>query len=194
MSKEKIEQAPSEYLARSPQGLWVKGIRTDETIELYWKPRFLYEGSMVTVLDFNGDVEIKVHGADIDWGDEWRLAGKIDLVDEMAVMSGLEHFDRFVFGLMRHAVRLLTCGYGDDPSEVISWFSDFGARKFIVEDKYSVIDEHGQFEDLIGCSVIVERVDGDSLVARLEVNGVGFVFDLNDSWLFTSFVIATSPI
>ena len=109
-------------------------------------------------------------------------------------MSGLEHFDEFVFGLMRHAVCLLTGGFGGDLSEVIGWFSDFGKLKFVVEGEYMVSGNHGQFEDLIGCEVRVERLDDGSLAAALVVRGVDFVFDLNEAETFTSFVIATSPL
>lgn len=185
---------PLEYLARSQGGLWIKAIKGEEAIEVFWKPRFVIEDDMVTVLDFNGDIVEKVHGSEIEWGEEWKSLGKIALVDEMVAMSGLEHFDEFVFGLMRHAVCLLTCGYGDNPADVLGWFDDFGSRTFVVESKYSVVGNHGEFEDLEGCSVVVTRGDDGSLAATLSVRGVGFDLDLDDPEAFTSFVIATSPV
>jgi len=149
---------------------------------------------MVTVFDFNGDVKETVHGSEIDWGDEWRLAGSIPLVDEMVVMSGLQHFDEFANSLMRHAVRLLTCGYGETPEEVIEWFSNFGERKFVVEDEYCITRSHGEFQDLQNHYIVVDRKDDGSLIGTINIRGVEFEFDLNDSEVFTSFVVATTPI
>jgi len=193
-SKKKKERVQLEYLARSPKGLWVKGIRDEVAIEIFWKPVFQYEKSVVTVLDFNGDVEKTIPAGEIEWGEEWRSLGRIELVDEMVVMSGLEHFEEFAFGLMRQGVRLLTCGYGEVPEDVLAWFSDFGERNFVVEDEYQVIRSHGEFQELEGCRIRVSRADDGSLTGKLAVGDAEFEFNLNDSDVFTSFVIATVPV
>jgi hypothetical protein len=181
-------------LARSQRGLWVKARRADDAIEVFWKPRYVCERGTVTVFDFNGEVEDKVHASEINWGDEWRTAGEIKLVDEMAVMAGVEHFEEFVFSLMRHAAKLMTCGYGDSPEEVLNWFSDFGERKFVVEDQYLVTGSHGEFTEMKGNRVFVERDEQGRLMARMLVREAEFEIDLNDSDVLASFIIATTPI
>jgi|GEM_PF-2833726 len=185
---------PSEYLARSRRGLWIKGVRTDEAIDIYWKPRFEYDNTNVIIFDFNGEIQEKVHGSIIDWGEEWRLAGSIKMVDEMVVMSCLQHFDDFVNALMRHAVCLLTCGYGDSPEDVIGWFDKFGERKFVVEDEYLITGEHGEFREMKGFRVRVDRSEVGELSGIVAVRGAEFEFDLNDPEIFTSFMISTTPV
>lgn len=183
-----------ECLERSPGGLWVKGVRTQDAIEVFWKPRFRYERGVVTVFDFNGEIEREGPASRVKWGEEWRSAGVIELVDEMVVMSGLEHFEAFVNALTRHVVRLLVCGYGDSPGEVIGWFSDFSEREFVVEGNYIVVGEHGEFDGLTGARVLVERSHSGSLLGAIAIRESEFGFDLDDSKLFTSFVIAALPV
>ena len=190
----KSRQVPSECLVRSQGGLWVRGVITPECIEISWKPRFQYEGGTVSVLDFNGDIESVVHASEVEWGDEWRLAGEVKLIDEMAVMAGLENFDRFVFGLTRQIVHLIVCGYGETPEEVIGWASDFVNREFIVEGEYRVVDGHGDFEGLDGNRVLIEILENNLIVAKVFVREAEFEFNIDDESKFGSFVISTIPV
>lgn len=179
------------YSSRSKGGLWVKGVRSELGIDIFWKPRFEYERGRIKRYDFNGDVESECNVASVEWGDEWVHAGTIELVDEMVELSGIKDFDSLSDGLMRHAVNLITCGYGDSPEEVIDWFSDFDSLKFIVDGEYRIIGSHGDIEELTGYHVNVNRDDG--LVAVANIMGAEFEFDLRDNSIITSFIIATIP-
>jgi len=181
-----------EYLDRSSGGLWVKGVMGDDSIGLFWKPRFVTKGSRVEVYDFNGEIEATYNAGNVDWGEEWRSCGDVPLVDDMVEMSGLDAFRDFSFAIMRHAVRLVVCGYGDTPSDAIEMFSDFKKKDFVVEDKYQVIGDHGEFSGLSGNIVrVVREGDDEKLVGHMQVREQVFSFGLEDPKLFTSFFIAT---
>ena len=183
----------SEYSDRSPGGLWVKGVLTETEIEIHWKPRFHYEQSVVTVYDYNGEVEAEIPASQVKWGEEWRLAGEIELVDAMVEIAGLENFEDFTFAILKHAVRLITCGYGDSPAEVIGWFSDLRELDFVSE-RYLVVREHGVFEDMKDVFITVEEIEDKGVwKITLDVNDVEFEIDLKDDSNLTSFVISAIP-
>jgi len=193
MSDKKSEILSSQCLARSPRGLWIKGIRTETSVDLFWKVRFHYENGYVSSFDYNGDLISKTAAADEKWGAEWQPVGSIELVDEMVLTCGLENFDEFVAALMRHAVYLMVLGYGDDLTEVVDWFFDFDRRMFVVDGRYKIVGEHGEFRDLVGEAVDVKR-DDDRFYGVMRVAGQDFEFDLTDNSVFSSFIIATNPI
>jgi len=171
--------------------MWVKGVRTEEEIEIYWKPRTHYEAGFVTTFDFNGDVESRVPGADMVWGDEWKLCGAIEMTDEMVLLAGLENFEAFADALMRHAVRLIVCGFGDDPEEVIEMFSPFDDRAFAVEGEYVVVGSHGEIQDLVGSRIAVSVDDDGAMSGEVMVRDASFEIDVGDPAMFVSFLIAT---
>lgn len=180
-----------EYLDRSSRGLWVRGELGDDSINLFWKPRYVANGSNVEVYDFNGELEFVSPASGVDWGAEWRFGGRIELTDEMAELSGVDDFLDFSFALMRHAVRLAICGYGDSPEDIVEMFSSFIDKKFIVEDRYDIVGDHGEFSGLNGCYVIVSK-DENGLSGEIHMNTKNvFVVDLDDPGLFVSFVVAS---
>lgn len=180
-----------EYLGRSKKGQWIKSVRhEDDRIDIYWKRRFDCDKDFVIYYDFNGDIESKMHASRVDWGEEWVFAGSIKLVDEMVDLCGIENFDKFVYGIMRHVVCLLICGYGESAEEVIGWFDNFEEYGFVVDGRYKIIGSHGDIQDLEGGFINI-LPDSGSII---EVNGAEFELDLMDDSIFTSFMIVSQPV
>jgi hypothetical protein len=195
MQKSEIGQQQLEYLARSPTGLWIKGFRTDEKIEIFWQPRFKVEGGKAYLIDANGEVESCVNAAEVQWGDLWRLAGTIPLIDEMVKLAGIKDFESFVYGLMRHCVELIARGFGEEPEEVVSWFvEDFSEFKFVAESDYKITSPHGEFMDLDNEVVTVSRGEENKLFAEIVIGRTGYEFEINEPKMLVSFIISTIPV
>lgn len=189
----KINRPSRKYLARSAKGQWIKSISNGDGIEVFWKPRFVIKKNLVKKLDFNGDVESVSNIVDVDWGNEWISAGEICLSDSVVEICGLENFDAFVYGLMRHVVGLMICGYGDEPCDVVRLFDDIKKQEFIVEGGYRIVGDHGDISGLVGNNVAVSMDSCGGKMAEFSVLGSDFgKVELNS--IFTSFVIATIPI
>lgn len=181
-----------EYLAKSERGLWVKGELGDDRVDVFWHKRFRCEPGFVFEIDANGDVCRKMECSNVEWGDCWVRCGEIPLTDEMVRVSGIEHFHKFSYGYMRHCVELIASGYGDDPSEVVGWFSDVLSMDFAAADSYRVEESFGFFDGLCGNMVELDFFD-ESKGGRVIVLDDEYRFSFDEDGVLSSFVIATIP-
>jgi len=183
----KIKIDSSTHFARSPGGLWLKGEFDGTYIKLFWKPRFEADGDTITKIDYNGDEIWSKHVSEIEWGDEWLEYVSIEIGDDVVEICGVGNYDLFCKGLMRHTVELVCLGYGDGPADTREMLSDVNS---IVEgERYLVVGDHGYIEGLQGG---IMRADDDRVV--IEGAGVEYNFDISDTELFVSFVVATIPV
>lgn len=202
LEKEK-KKTYQEYLDRSSKGQWFRGILKDDCIEIYWKPLFKKVGNEVIEYSFDGYIEKRHNPINVDWGDEWRFGGKLSFNDNMVEICGIDNFDKFSFGIMRHIVCLLACEFGENIEEIIESFEDIGSLNFIISDKYSIVSSHGEISDFIGNVIDIETNDDidedgdgdiDNLIARISVNGNDYEIDVRNPSILTSFIICTKPI
>lgn len=115
-------------------------------------------------LDANGNVDRTTPVNKMKYGDPWRLAGEIPVSKEIVDLCGLQDFDWFLYGLMRHAVGLVTFGFGDDPADVMSWFGDISAADYIVGGTYEVVGpERKPFEGLDGVKLVIDDAWSEAL-------------------------------
>lgn len=194
MQENQTNRVPLKFLKRSPKGLWVKGNRLDDRIDVSWQRRTVIDGTTVHLTDENGDVVNSMQCANIEWGDEWVSAGSIIYTDGMVEMAKIKDFERFCFGMMRHVVCLSAGGYGDSIADVVEWFKDICAAEFIIDGEYKIVDSHGDIADMAGNIITVDRDDSGKLNAEIIVRERRFPFDLNIPSTLTSFIITTIPI
>jgi len=154
-------------------------------------------GSTVFEVDPDGDIERSGHVHGFEWGDPWKIIGEIWLTDEIAKMCSPVKFGVFSVAMMRHAVNMISEGYGDCPEDVIRWFREPGMGYMEGAD-FLFERDSGQFEGLIGQRAHVERrseKDGtESMVAAIEVGRSRFEIDLSLDEDIVDFIIATSPV
>ena len=127
---------------------------TGEHVDVYWHARYKFAAGNALCLDPQGDVIEEIPLARARYVDPWRLGGTINLSDEIVEISGVDDFEWFVYGLARHAVGLIVCGYGETVEEVIGWFDDIKAGQWIVPGTYRYAGPpRYPFEDLGRCLV-----------------------------------------
>ena len=138
MPQEKLTAPPSQHLARSKEGLWVKAERDAKGVHVFWQVRTTVVGGCLVEYDANGDESRRRPMQGIEYPDPWKLAGTVEPSAEIVEVAGLQDFDWFQFGLMRHAAELIALGYGDDPEEVLTWFEDVTKGEWIREGEYRI--------------------------------------------------------
>lgn len=181
-------------MAKSVGGLWIKGVRNDESVSIFWQVRTRYENGEVTFFDENGEVESRVEVSEVDWGELWRLGGTIGLTEEMIDIAGIDELEEFLFGLMRYAVGLIAKGYGETVSGVVEWFTDgFEDRAFIVEGNYLITEPWGFLEDLGGAMIEVLYGEDGERTSSVVVMGEHYDIDLEDKAVLCSFIKSVSP-
>jgi len=139
---------PLDHYVRSPNGMWVRAVRTEEAIRLEWQSRTRQEAGRVRTLDANGNVVDDVPASKAQWGPVWEIAGEVPLGDAFVAWTTVRAFDACAFGVMRHLVGLLAHGYGETPEDVVGWFQDMGSLQWIVEGVEYRIDR--ELEPLVG--------------------------------------------
>lgn len=160
MQSEIVSGLPLEHFSRSRMGLWVKGCRSMEEIQLLWQPRTVVQGSRVQTLDANGSVLRDEHVSEVRWGDAWNVAGVIPMDEAFAEWSGAHAFDACSYGVMRHMVDLCAAGYGETPEEVVSWFRDLGRLEWLIDGAlYRVVSGSSPFDGLRGAIGMVRGED-----------------------------------
>jgi len=148
-------------LIRSPEGLWVKAERDPQAIRVYWQARTTIQDGQFVELDANGSVDRTIPVHRMRYGDPWRQAGEIQISRELIDLCGLQDFDWFLFGLMRHSAGLIAHGFGEDPEEVMSWFDDVAAADYIVGGVYEVVGPGREpFVGLEGVRLVVDDIWG----------------------------------
>ena len=149
-------------------------------------------GGRVKTLDANGSVERDVPVCLAKWGSPWVDAGVVPLGDEFVTWSGVRQFDACVYGVMRHMVGLMACGYGEEPSDIVEWFKDMAAMGWITDGATYAIDKDvDPFVGLIGSKGVMLFSDDDLPVLSLKVGGREYPIVLDTIELQKSLLIAT---
>lgn len=155
----------NDYYAKSKDGLWVRAQTDGMYIEVSHTRRYEVSDGMVMLLNAEGDVERSVSVLDIDWDAEIGFVsiGKIPIDMAWVEWCGLEFFDRFIKGVMRHIVLLIVNGWGTTPAEVLSWFADLRMGEFVATSMnevvtYTIYDGVGIFEGMERVSVEIDEV------------------------------------
>ena len=138
MPHEKQTAPPSSHYCRSMDGLWVKAERGVIGVSVFWQSRSRVVGSDLVELDAQGEVMSSTPLAYARYADYWNLAGTISPSEHIIEIAGLQDFDWFQFGMMRHAAELIALGWGDEPEDVMSWFDDPREGHWIREGAYRV--------------------------------------------------------
>ena len=154
--------------AKSVKGLWVKAEHLDDegVIRVFWHVRHAVVEGHVIRYDANGDVISREPVAFASFGG-WELCGSIVVDDGFAVAADLADagLDCIIGGVLRHVVKLVVLGWGDDPGECVGWFRDLPLWEWVVDGAYLLTDR-GMFCGLGGSHVVI---DGD--VAEVVVAG-----------------------
>lgn len=201
MPQEKQTRQPLEFYAKSDKDLWVRAVLLEGQIRVEWQPRYVYNKGYLDTIDANGDVErhVPIFGSHHEQN-PYRLAGVIPITNEMIRFCGVQNFEKFVYGIMRHVASMIVHGYGEDPEEVVSWFNDFKEQvsdfiPYLVDGKYKIVGPAMEpfSGSLIGKVISLIYKDG-KLESSIEVAENKFVFPLDNNQIITSFIIATIPI
>lgn len=137
--QEKLTAPPLSHYCRSKEGLWVKAERDPLGIHVYWQVRSDTVGGWFMEYDAQGEVMSRVPITAAVYSDPWKLAGTIEPSNAIVEVAGLQDFDWFQFGMMRHAAELIALGWGDDPEDVMSWFDDPSEGFWIREGEYKLV-------------------------------------------------------
>ena len=178
----------------------MKAARYENRIQVEWQPRYEVQDSHLCTIDANGDLESRVPVGEGRYDvDPYRVAGEIPITDAMVEFAGLEAFEDFVYGVMRHVTFLIVGGCGDSPEEVVGWFQNFGGVS-VIDVPYIVIGDYRVVgpdrEPFVGLFHKVISVDyGEEFVeASIKVVESQFDFLLDSKETITSFLISTIPI
>lgn len=184
---------PWDHYVRSPNGMWVRAVRTEDAIRLEWQSRTQQSAGRVQTLDANGSVVDDVPTSKVQWGPTWEIAGEVPLGDAFVAWTTVRAFDSCAFGVMRHLVGLMAHGYGEEPEEIVEWFQDMEALQWIVEGAEYRIDR--EVEPLVG--MVGSRggisLEGETPVLRLVVGEREYPILLNAPEIFRAFLVAAVP-
>jgi len=160
------------------------------------------DGGHLVELDAQGEEYRRTPAIGAEYPDPWQLAGEIPAGHAVLELSGLQDFDWFQFGLMRHAAGLIALGYGDTPEEVMEWFEDPRAGDYVRKGEYRVVGpERKPFFGLGGAKLMLDdrwpeegepTDDLSGTVIVQEGNEFPFAFQLSD--VLAAFTIATVPV
>ena len=183
---------PWQHYVRSPNGMWVRAVRTAEAIRLEWQARTRQEAGRIRTLDANGSVVDDVPSAKVQWGPVWENAGEVPLGDAFVSWTGVRAFDACAFGVMRHLVGLLAHGYGETPEEVVGWFFDMGVLQWIVEGvEYRVDREVEPLVGIVGSRGVIAL--NDRPVICLTVGEREYPITLDTPESLRAFLVAAVP-
>lgn len=200
---EKLTAPPSRDFCKSEEGLWVKGERDARGVHIYFQPRTRVEAGCLVELDANGEEVDRQPMLGASYPEPWRLVGTLEPTATIVEVAGLQDFDWFQFGVLRHAVRLIAGGWGDDPEEVMGWFADLRDGDWIRGGQYRLVGpERGPFRDLGGVRLLVDdRFEAtEEERARRVLTGMAqvgvadeFPFEFPLDEVLAAFTIATVP-
>ena len=194
MKSRKSKKLDSEIYAKSADGLWAKANLVDSGIELFWQVRTKVSGKNLLVFDINGSVESSIPRERAIYPEHWRSAGIIPVDDDFVEFCGIDRFDETIAAVMRHATYMLAGGYGDEPEDIIEWFTDMREKKFLSGTAYKFIKDCDPFVDLVGIKGVVNIGDDDKFVLKTMVRDTTFDMILDSDKVLTSFMVATVPV
>ena len=131
-------------------------------------------------------------------GSPWVDVEPYTSLDRVEVMTmGRGDVIGLVEGLMRHQVRLLAMGYGDDSGEIARWFSEPEAGKFIVPGvRYAIANGRGAFGGLDRMHLAVDST-GDRITGSIfiddDAKAYAFEHDLTPVFV-AEFTRSTTPV
>ena len=165
-----------EYYAKSKDGLWVRSRLDVETgtLSLSWQERRVVNGGEVITLDENGGIARSTPLASYDWTrDPWVQVVALS-VDEWVstgtIPKGL--VGKCLRGWMIHSSRMLCGGWGDDASEVGSWFEQPWKGLWMTQDvTYLVHRPLGPYKEMDGLKFTVDELRDGELEGEILVDG-----------------------
>ena len=185
-----------EHYVRSPNGMWVRAVRTEEAIRLEWQSRTRQDAGRIRTLDANGSVVDDVPASKAQWGPVWESAGEVPLNDAFVSWTTVRAFDACAFGVMRHLVGLMVGGYHseerDDPEEIVEWFQDMASLQWIAEGaEYRIDREVEPLVGLVGSHGVLAM--NDRPVLYLTVGEREYPISLDTPEAVRAFLIAAVP-
>lgn len=174
--------------------MWVKAKYIDSGIELSWQVRTNFIKGNLISYDSNGMVETSCPIERAHYYDSMKSAGIVNIDDNFAKFCGIEHFNDVIFSIMRHMVNMVTAGYGDNPEEVVGWYSNISELKFLVGTRFRFDYEYEPFVDMIGLIGFVDIDDDGEYVVSIEVRNDIFRVPLDSDKILVSFIISTTPV
>lgn len=182
----------SEIYARSREGLWVKARLVDSGIELLWQVRTSISHGKLISYDFNGNVESLCDINIARYENVMKSAGIVPIYDDFVSFCGVDKFDIFVESIMNHMVNMAISGYGEDPGEIIDWYSNISEMKFMDGTRFKFYRDCEPFCDMYGLMCDVSVI-GDKYEAVVDIRDNKVNILISDKDLI-SFIISTIPV
>lgn len=182
-----------ECYVQSLGGVWINGVIKDDGIYVYWQKRTKIINGQMIKYDINGDVLSSVPREKGTYDEHMVLAGIVPVDGSFLKVCSSDRLMDFVKAIMGHVCRMIACGYGDDCSDVISWYHNIDDRMFLSGSDYVFVCDSGEFSELKGRKCTVDFRD-DKYIVVIGVNDGEYEVDITDSNMFVDFVISTQPV
>ena len=173
--------------------MWVKAELNDDGIELFWQVRTAVIDGNLCCYDANGNLDSSAPRHRAVYPEPMRSAGIIPVDDSFVEFCGQDRFDDFVYAIMRHSANMIARGYGEDPEQVVSWYSNIRELEFLEDVSFKIVDSVEPFSDMNGLKCKVSMNDENILVACIMVNDDFFEVPMDDDNILISFIISSVP-
>jgi hypothetical protein len=165
--------------------VWVRGTTTDEEVIVAFQPRLVYDGEWAAWFDVNGEETRRVPRTQVRWGEPWEEIGRIPVNREaVAALCTPMQYPWLVHGVMRHAVGLVTGGWGETAAEAVEWAARVEDGDFLLpEAEYEIVGPCWSplFEEWVGArfmGVRIEHIGGHArAVVTLRISGSSYALD-----------------